>query len=100
MNNKQFRNLSNEAIKKANKLLGERGTEYNRPPVTLQDYFLGIDDPEKSAFDKIWTKLTRLRSHILTKRQGEETKRIEDVLDAINYLRFLYALIKKQEEGK
>lgn len=96
----QFGKLIDQAIEEADKLLTMRDKEYNRGTIEIPDYFNSIGDPEKAAFSLVWIKVLRLKSHILEKQSGEEHKRIEDILDAINYLRFLYGLIKKQEEGK
>jgi len=97
MNERTFRDLCDEAVMEADKLLDQRGEEYNRPPVKFTDYFAGIDDPEKSAFDKIWTKIIRLRSAVLSPEPGEEDKRKEHTLDAINQLRFLFVIIKNKQ---
>lgn len=95
MKRKTFRELCNEAIIKANELLDNRGEEYNRGQINISDYFNSLDDPEQAVFVLIWIKILRLKSHLLNKKPSEEKKRIEDILDAINYLRFLYATINK-----
>jgi len=97
MRKKLFRELCVEAIEKADEILEKRDNEYNREEIEIADYFNCIDDPEKAAFVLVSIKILRLKSHILGKRTGEKHKRIEDILDAINYLRFMYALINSEE---
>jgi len=90
---KRFRELCNEAIKEADKLLKERGEEYNQGGVNELDYAETLNDPIKTWFNMIFFKALRLKSKVnagIVPTPGE-------ICDLINYSRFLYAYLKMEE---
>jgi len=90
---RRFRELCNEAIEEADKLLKERGQEYNRGGVNELDYADTLNDPIKTWFNMIFFKALRLKSKVnagITPTPGE-------IADLINYSRFEYAAIKLEE---
>lgn len=87
---KRFRELCDEAIEEADKLLEERGAEYNQGGVNELDYAETLNDPIKTWFNMIFFKALRLKSKInagIMPTPGE-------IADLINYSRFEYSAVK------
>jgi len=88
---KRFLELCDEASVAAQKLIIERGKGYN-VNIAIPDYF---PDGERDIFYEVHKKLMRIRSLRNAPSEHAADAPIEDsILDAINYLRFMYAFRK------
>lgn len=92
---KRFRQLCDEVIEEADKLFkGSKNADYNSGNVFIQDYFDCIDDPVKAAFAPCWRKALREKSLISSGRPAKNESLLVNIVDHINYLRFLYSIIR------
>jgi len=86
---KEFRQLCDEALEKADKKMEERGQSYNKGGVHITDYGDSLEDPVKARFHSVWENTLRLKSEINSGHNPEDK-----IVDLINFTRFLYAALK------
>lgn len=87
--------LVDEAVELANKILKERGAQYNNGGISPRDYWTF---GHQSIIHEIQKKTIRM---ISLSKAGRTDELMDSVLDIINYCRFLYAEIRieQNEEG-
>jgi len=91
----KFRVFYQEAIQKAIKLVeGSKNEDYNSGGVKITDYFNCIGDPVKAAFCPCWRKTLREKSLISSGHSPNNESLLDNIVDHINYLAFLYAITK------
>lgn len=90
MKDKKIRELCREASDKAEERLDDKVLLYGQ--VGMFDQFDSIDNVEKAAFAAVWTRITRLKSMILSNCPIATKAIVKEILDAINQLRMLYAV--------
>jgi len=96
---RQFRRFCDEVIKEADRLFkGSKNADYNSGGVLIQDYFDCIGDPVKAAFAPCWRKALREKSLISSGIEPKNEALLDTIVDHINYLTFLYAVIKLHRE--
>lgn len=95
----RFDRHRNECLEKAADIYGQRGLQYNRD-VDIRDYWIY---GAASLMHIVWGKILRLKSIInarmVVKGDAHDDAAFEDsIVDAINYLTFMYAENKCRKE--